>query len=81
MQGIKIQNKCYRHSVFLSEAPPLPPMQMLCLKLLGYAKLGSFQPSGFTAPTEFYVVKDKNGYFISYAQSWDKVFYPPEVVK
>ena len=46
---------------------------------LGFAKIGSFQPKGFTAPEDFYVVKDRVGCFISYRQGFDEVFYAPEV--
>ena len=51
------------------------------LLLLGFAKIGSFQPEGFTAPEKFYLVRSKNGYFVSYPQGWERAFYAPEAIK
>ena len=53
----------------------------LTLFLLGYTYIGKFQPAGFTTPEKFYLVKDKNRYFISYRQGFDEVFYYPEAIK
>ena len=36
------------------------------------------KPKNFIKPAEFYLVKGKSGYFISYRQGWAGVFYAPE---
>lgn len=60
---------------------PLPFSSTLKLWLLGYAPIGKYKPKGFLEPMEFYVVKYKKRYFISYRQGWDQAFYFQEVAQ
>ena len=43
--------------------------------LLGYKSIGKQKPEGFKAPTEFYLVRDRERYYISYRQGWSEAFY------
>ena len=80
MVSLRISNKNISCGRYLAAGElSLPFQTKIRLLLLGFAKIGSFQPKGFTAPEDFYVVKDRVGCFISYRQGFDEVFYPPEV--
>lgn len=80
---LKIGNKEIEYNKYLSSHElrlfSISLKAALSLWLLGYAKIGTFKPEGFTAQTDFYLVKDRNKYYISYSQGWRQVFYIPEV--
>ena len=85
MQRLRIKNKEVEIGKYLTKAElglfSLSLKDKLTLFLLGYINIGAFQPEGFTAPVDFYVVKYKDKYFISYRQGFDEIFYYPEVLK
>ena len=85
MGKLKINNKSIEYGKYLTQAElslfSLTLKQRLRLLFLGYIFISTFQPEGFTAPEKFYLVKDKNRYFISYPQGWERVFYIPEAIK
>ena len=85
MEKLIINNKRIRYNEYLTQAElslfSLTLRQRLRLLFLGHIFIGTFQPAGFTAPVNFYLVKDKNRYYISYPQGWEKVFYAPEAIK
>ena len=85
MQRLRIKNKEVEIGKYLTKAElglfSLSLKDKLTLFLIGYINIGTFQPEGFTAPEKFYLVKDKNRYFISYPQGWERVFYIPEAIK
>ena len=55
--------------------------QRLRLFFLGYIFISTSQPEGFVEPEKFYLVKDKNRYFVSYRQGFSEAFYYPEAIK
>ena len=85
MGKLKISNKSIEYGKYLTHKElslfSLTLKQRLRLLFLGHIFIGTFQPAGFTAPVNFYLVKDKNRYYISYPQGWEKVFYAPEAIK
>ena len=85
MQRLRIKNKEIEVSKYLTQKElslfSLTLKGKLTLFLLGYISIGAFQPAGFTAPVNFYVVKYKDKYFISYRQGFTEAFYYPEVLK
>ena len=85
MQKLRIKNKEIEVSKYLTQKElslfSLTLKGKLTLFLLGYISIGAFQPAGFTAPVNFYVVKYKDKYFISYRQGFTEAFYYPEVLK
>jgi hypothetical protein len=85
MGKLKINNKSIEYGKYLTQKElslfSLSLKGKLTLFLLGYVKIGTFQPEGFTAPEKFYLVKDKNRYFITYRQGFNEVFYYPEATK
>ena len=85
MQKLRIKNKGVEIGKYLTQKElslfSLSLKDKLTLFLLGYINIGAFQPEGFTAPVDFYVVKYKDKYFISYRQGFDEIFYYPEVLK
>ena len=82
MQKLRIKNKEIEVSKYLTQKElslfSLTLKGKLTLFLLGYISIGAFQPAGFTAPEDFYVVKYKDKYFISYRQGFTEAFYYPE---
>lgn len=82
---LKISDKNIEYDKYLTQKElslsPLSLKDKLTLFLLGYVKIGTFQPAGFTAPVNFYVVKYKDKYFISYRQGFSEIFYSPEAIK
>jgi hypothetical protein len=85
MGKLKINNKSIEYGKYLTQKElslfSLSLKDKLTLFLLGYVKIGTFQPEGFTAPEKFYLVRSKNGYFVSYPQGWERAFYAPEAIK
>ena len=85
MGKLKINNKSIEYGKYLTQAElslfSLTLKGKLTLFLLGYVSIGAFQPAGFTALANFYVVKYKDKYFISYRQGFNEVFYYPEAIK
>jgi hypothetical protein len=85
MQKLRIKNKEIEVSKYLTQKElslfSLTLKGKLTLFLLGYISIGAFQPAGFTAPVNFYVVKYKDKYFISYRQGWWGAFYAPEAMR
>ena len=85
MEQLKIKDKSIKYNEYLTQAElshfPLSLKDRMLMFILGYMRIGTFQPSGFTAPVNFYLVKSKNGYFVSYPQGWEKVFYAPEAAR
>ena len=85
MGKLKIGNKSVEYSKYLNQKElsrfSLSLKSRLNLLFLGYAYIGAFRPEGFTAPEKFYLVKDKNRYFISYRQGLREVFYYPEATR
>ena len=85
MGKLKINNKSIEYGKYLTQKElslfSLFLKDKLTLFLLGYVKIGTFQPEGFTAPEKFYLVRYKNRYFVSYRQGWERVFYIPEAIK
>ena len=85
MQRLRIKNKEVEIGKYLTQKElslfSLSLKDKLTLFLLGYINIGAFQPEGFTAPVDFYVVKYKDKYFISYRQGFDEIFYYPEAIK
>ena len=85
MQRLIINNKSIEYNKYLTQKElslfSLSLKDKLTLFLLGYVKIGTFQPEGFTAPEKFYLVRYKNRYFVSYRQGWERVFYYPEAIK
>jgi hypothetical protein len=85
MGELKINNKSIEYGKYLTKAElsrfSLSLKDKLTLFLLGYISIGTFQPAGFTAQVNFYVVKYTDKYFISYRQGWEKVFYAPEAIE
>ena len=85
MQRLRIKNKEVEIGKYLTKAElglfSLSLKDKLTLFLIGYINIGTFQPAGFTAPVNFYVVKYKDKYFISYRQGFTEAFYYPEVLK
>ena len=85
MQRLRIKNKEVEIGKYLTKAElglfSLSLKDKLTLFLIGYINIGTFQPEGFTAPVDFYVVKYKDKYFVSYRQGWERVFYYPEAIK
>lgn len=84
MGKIRINDKEVEYGKYLTEAElslfPLSFMQTVELLFLGSVKIGVFQPEGFTAQTDFYMVRHKGKHFLSYEQGWDKGFPYPEVL-
>ena len=84
MGKLKISNKSIEYGKYLTQKElslfSLSLKDKLTLFLLGYVKIGTFQPEGFTAPEKFYLVRYKGRYFISYRQSWSGTFFIPEVL-
>ena len=85
MEYLTINNKNIEYDKYLTAAElslfHLPLKYLPSMLFLGYAYIGKFQPEGFTAPVNFYLVKDKNRYFISYRQGFNEAFYYPEAIK
>ena len=85
MQKLRIKNKGVEIGKYLTQKElslfSLSLKDKLTLFLLGYINIGAFQPEGFTAPVNFYLVRSKNGYFISYRQGFSEAFYAPEVAR
>ena len=52
--------------------------QKLALALNGYAYITTAQPPAFSGPTEIYLVKGRNGFYLSYRQGYGQEFYEPE---
>ena len=82
---LKIGNKKIEINKYLTDAElSLFHLQLKYLPnmlFLGHAYIGTYKPEGFTAQVNFYLVKDKNRYFISYPQGWERAFYIPEAIK
>ena len=85
MGKLKINNKSIEYGKYLTQKElshfPLSLKDRMLMFILGYMSIGTFQPAGFTAPVNFYLVKDKNRYFITYRQGFNEVFYYPEESK
>ena len=85
MQRLRIKNKEIEVSKYLTKAElglfSLTLKDRFLMFIFGYVKIGTFQPEGFTASVNFYVVKYKGRYFISYRQGFNEVFYSPEAIK
>ena len=85
MGELKINNKSIEYGKYLTKAElshfSLSLKDKLTLFLSGHIYIGTYKPEGFTAPVNFYLVKDKNRYFISYPQGWERAFYIPEAIK
>ena len=85
MEQLRINNKRIEYSKYLTQGElslfSLSLKAKLTLFLFGHIYIGTYKPEGFTAPVNFYLVKDKNRYFISYPQGWERVFYAPEAIK
>ena len=85
MEYLTINNKNIEYDKYLTQKElslsPLSLKDKLTLFLLGNVKIGTFQPEGFTAPVNFYLVKDKNRYFVSYRQGFGEAFYYPEAAR
>ena len=52
--------------------------QKLSLLLWHTALLTSYKPKGWSGFENFYIVKEKRGYYISYPQGFEEVFYVPD---
>ena len=85
MQKLRIKNKGVEIGKYLTKAElglfSLTLKDRFLMFIFGYVKIGTFQPEGFTAPVNFYLVRSKNGYFISYRQGFSEAFYAPEVAR
>ena len=85
MGELKINNKKVEYGKYLTKAElshfSLSLKDKLTLFLSGHIYIGRYKPAGFTAQVNFYLVRSKNGYFISYPQGWERVFYIPEAIK
>jgi hypothetical protein len=85
MQRLIINNKSIEYNKYLTQKElslfSLSLKDKLTLFLLGHIYIGRYKPEGFTAPVNFYVVKYKDKYFISYRQGFTEAFYYPEVLK
>ena len=85
MQRLIINNKSIEYNKYLTQKElslfSLSLKDKLTLFLLGHIYIGRYKPEGFTAPVDFYVVKYKDKYFVSYRQGWERVFYAPEAIK
>ena len=85
MQRLIINNKSIEYNKYLTQKElslfSLSLKDKLTLFLLGHIYIGRYKPEGFTAPEKFYLVKDKNRYFITYRQGFNEVFYYPEATK
>lgn len=84
MGNLKIDNKNIEYGTYLTQSDlglfSFSVKDKLCLFLFGYVYIGTFKPEGFTAPTNFYLVRDKNRHFISYRQGWNEAFQYPEAI-
>ena len=82
---LKIGNKKIEINKYLTDAElslfHLPLKYLPNMLFLGHAYIGTYKPEGFTAPEKFYLVRSKNGYFVSYPQGWERAFYAPEAIK
>lgn len=78
-------NKNIKYNKYLSQSQlsqlRLTLRERLILFLMGYICVGKFKPEGFTAPMDFYLIKEGNRYFLSYRQGWWGAFYAPEAVR
>ena len=85
MEKLIINNKRIRYNEYLAQAElslfSLTLKQRLRLLFSGHIFISRYKPAGFTAPVNFYLVKYKSRYFISYPQGWERVFYIPEAIK
>ena len=82
MEKLIINNKRIRYNEYLAQAElslfSLTLKQRIKLLFLEHIFISRYKPAGFTAPVNFYLVKYKSRYFISYPQGWERVFYYPE---
>ena len=82
MGKLKIKNRKIEIDKYLTQAElklfSLSLKGKLLLLIFGYIRIGTFRPEGFTAPKDFYLVRHKDKYFISYRQGWGEEFYYPE---
>ena len=52
--------------------------QRLALALNGYAYLAAAQPPAFSSSTDIYLVKGRQGFYLSYRQGYAQEFYEPD---
>lgn len=85
MGKLIIKNKKIEIGKYLTQAEiklfPISFKNKLNLLFNGYTYIGTFQPEGFIAPEDFYLVRNKNRYFISYPQGWYESFYYPKATR
>jgi hypothetical protein len=85
MEYLTINNKNIEYDKYLTQKElslfSLTLKQRLRLLFLGHIFISTFQPEGFVEPEKFYLVRSKNGYFVSYPQGWERAFYAPEAIK
>ncbi len=82
MTKIHYKNRAYPVSKWLSTKQVaslgLTLWQRLSLWLWHTALLTRCKPKGWRGAANFYIVKDKKGYYISYPQGFDEVLYVPD---
>ena len=82
MASLRIGNKRIEYSKYLTRKElsifSLSLKDKLMLFFIKHISIGEFKPRYFTAPVEFYLLRDKDRYFISYRQGYYQGFYAPE---